>query len=106
MLWARVSGSVVVDELLAVVYEDKRLFHAFTDNNFNVVALMNPAGEVAVEYVYDAFGEIRERGGSLSASPPPENPVGHQGLFADRLDAPAGSEALVPVAGGRGCFGA
>jgi len=51
-----------------------------------------------MEYGYDAYGQIAWRGWDHTATPAPRNPVGHQGLFADRLDAYAGYEQLVPNA--------
>jgi RHS repeat-associated protein len=47
---------------------DERLYYT-QDGNFNVTALVNPAGEVVERYSYDAYGQVTVRNGAENVDP-------------------------------------
>jgi RHS repeat-associated protein len=47
---------------------DERLYYT-QDGNFNVTALVNPAGQVVERYSYDAYGQVTVRNGAENVDP-------------------------------------
>ena len=47
---------------------DERLYYT-QDGNFNVTALVNPAGDVVERYSYDAYGQVTVRNGAENVDP-------------------------------------
>jgi len=78
-----VYGPGYVDEFVLQSYRDtggvQQPLYMLQDANFNVMALLNQAGEVLEQYQWEPYGlpAIVEVG----ASPRPDNSLGHQGLF-------------------------
>ena len=93
-----VYGPGYVDELLCQIDEAGNYVYYLQDANYNVVALLDAAGDVAVQYVWSPYGELVTA--DVMPTPllpaPPANAAGHQGLFFERLDGATGDPALEP----------
>lgn len=92
---AYVWGPGYVDELAAVknVVSGAWAF-ALLDGNYNVMGLVNAAGAVVRQYVYEPYGDLVTVD-NLSTVPPSK--VGHQGLFFERFYTQPGDSVLQPA---------
>jgi YD repeat-containing protein len=81
-----VWGPDYVDECLWQVDRPGATAFVLQDANYNVVALVDPSGNVLRQYDYDPYGQpiAADNLGAFG-----HNRIGHQGLFADRFDADA-----------------
>jgi hypothetical protein len=81
-----VWGPDYVDECLWQVDRPGATAFVVQDANFNVVALVDPQGQLLRQYDYDPYGQpiAADNLGAFG-----HNRIGHQGLFADRFDADA-----------------
>jgi hypothetical protein len=72
-------------------------YYYLQDDNYNVVGLVSPAGEVVQQYVYSPYGRplISESFGLT----PPANTAGHQGLFAYTIDGSSGDPLAAGTSG-------
>jgi uncharacterized protein RhaS with RHS repeats len=94
-----VWGPDYVDECLWQVDRPGATAFVLQDANFNVVALVDPQGAMLAQYDYDPYGQpiAADNLGAFG-----HNRIGHQGLFADRLDGGANDAPL--AVGGRGLY--
>ncbi|MEQ8845488.1 MAG: hypothetical protein RIB58_11600 [Phycisphaerales bacterium] len=75
-----------IDEFVAEYDADGEHWPVLQDANFNAVALAHRDGRVARQRVLSPHGRVlQEDSGFVSGSP--KTRIGHQGLFAERLDA-------------------
>jgi hypothetical protein len=79
-----VYGPDYVDEFAAQVDRYGEVTWFLQDANYNVVALLNEDGEVLEQYTWEPYGEPA----AIDRVDPdhPNNRVGHQGLFFERLE--------------------
>jgi RHS repeat-associated protein len=99
-----VYGAGYVDEFVLQTYRaadpvsDPTFYHAYMlqDANYNVVALLTPAGDVMQQYTWEPYGTVLNV--DMLAIPPPGQPqainaIGHQGLFFYRFNGTTGDNA-------------
>jgi len=86
-----VYGPEYVDEFVlqsqrTVVGEQvvQKSFYMLQDANYNVMALLDDTGAVIEQYQWEPYGSLATL--DTTASPRPDNSVGHQGLFFYRFD--------------------
>ena len=98
-------GPGYVDELLCQVDESGNRIFYLLDANYNVMALTDANGEVAVQYVWSPYGELVAADviPTTALPNPPTNAAGHQGLFFVRLDGTSTDPAMEPGAFGLFC---
>jgi YD repeat-containing protein len=80
-----VYGPDYVDEFVAQVDRYGATTFFLQDANYNVVALLSTSGQVLEQYTWEPYGEPAAIDRSTAWHP--NNRVGHQGLFFERLDA-------------------
>jgi YD repeat-containing protein len=116
-----VYGPDYVDEFVCQIFSEddgigptgmNRPLYMLQDANYNVVGLARgyagggwTAGEIAEQYTFGPYGQVLASETFTPPSPgptykPPLNPVGHQGLFFVRFDAPVTTPVLQPAARG------
>ena len=78
-----VYGPDYVDEFVVQTRNDgqggQQAFFVLQDANYNVVALLDTAGDVLEQYVWEPYGDLYRA--DESATPDIINRIGHQGLF-------------------------
>jgi hypothetical protein len=80
-----VYGPDYVDEFVAQVDRYGATTYFLQDANYNVVALLDEWGHVLEQYTWEPYGEPAAIDRTTAGHP--NNRVGHQGLFFERLDA-------------------
>ena len=78
-----IYGPSYVDEFIVQIDENGNPFYMLQDASFNVVALTNAQGNVAVQYTYSPYGQLLALD---EFSSHPVNRVGHQGLFFENFN--------------------
>jgi hypothetical protein len=81
-----------VNELILQVDEENDPFYVLQDGNLNVTALLDAAGAILRQYSFNTYGELSAYEWFTDASgdplDAPDNAVGFQGLFFDRIAEP------------------
>ena len=95
-----VWGPGYVDEIVCQLDDGvspTTLTYYLQDTNYNVVGLLDDAGNVLIQYTYTPYGELAAidvNPESLAGFEAPHNAIGHQGLFFERFYAAAGESLL------------
>ena len=86
--------SLLLPNLFVAEYDaDGYLWPILQDTNANAVAMLDDAGAIVRQRVFSPYGRVisSEKPTGLA---PPKSRVGHQGLFAERLDAVTTADPL------------
>jgi len=75
-----------VDEFVCEIDAEGVAWPILQDANYNAVALADDAGAVVAQRVLSPYGRVLISDPPAGAATPPLSRVGHQGLFAERLD--------------------
>lgn len=92
-----IYGTQYVDEFLAQVDAAGDPMYVMQDANYNVIGLLDAAGQMLSQYVYDPYGSLAE---ADEFAPHADNRIGHQGLFFQALAGGGPSGAMQPGAVG------
>lgn len=76
-----------IDEFVAEYDADGDHWPVLQDANFNAVALAHEDGRVARQRVLSPYGRVIQEDSTGFVTGSPATRIGHQGLFAERLDA-------------------
>ncbi|NRA57336.1 MAG: hypothetical protein HRU13_04365 [Phycisphaerales bacterium] len=76
-----------VDEFVVEIDEDQNAWPILQDANFNAVAMTDHTGAVVRQRVLSPYGRVMLSDHPTTIALPPHSRIGHQGLFAERLDA-------------------
>lgn len=76
-----------VDEFVVEIDEGLTAWPILQDANYNAVAMTDHAGVVVRQRVLSPYGRVMLADHPSGSMLPPKSRIGHQGLFAERLDA-------------------
>lgn len=84
-----------IDEFVVEIDEDFVAWPILQDANYNAVAMTDHTGAVVRQRVLSPYGRVMLADHPTTSALPPDSRIGHQGLFAERLDANTQADPLV-----------
>ena len=82
-----------IDEFVGEIDANRDLWPILQDANQNAVAMLDSAGAIARQRILSPYGRVISSEIPTGVTPP-KSRIGHQGLFADRLNAPTTLDPL------------